>query len=696
MYQAPIDPQDFLLIHCTNYTYEPFYPYAFVMISARARRAGLKVKRLELSNLDGASVDFWLQDAIARYRPRMVGFTLRQTDSYVFKDYVDCEPDRYYPVMELKNHVKKVRALTDAKIAVGGFGFTLHATDLSAYLDIDYGVQGECDPFIENFDDLIEGRNLEAIPNLVYRGESGYRANGRVFTPPFSGLEYNDEMADEITAYYGRSIVQGRGYMTTPHDFNPMLPGYSFEEARRQGFLSLTPTIPIEVSRGCRFRCYFCSEPLVKGNKVNERDLDLIEEEVRFLVSKNLRHVWFICSELNAGSNDFPLRIAERMLKLNETLGELPVSWKAYHLPRWVSKDDLGLLYRSGFTTSWNDIVSFDDDQLREGRNPFRARHAIQFIKDDYAIREKYNKLPPLVFSLFLGDAFMTRERLSETLFQYNENRLTETCIGGAAICGMRVFDSKYNKIPLSESVTFTPAGMDDPELIHPTYRVPPEVMEAFGSYGALIDFYDYICDTMISTSHRDRKDWTYFLAAHASPIQLMSWLKSFPETALEASLLKEERTRLEGNRYETRIWARFETLVTAPTEGLLRDQLWPEDPVQSWHEQVSRLLVLTLYARFFEDFKPVLEFLEVPSQEDGSLPMTEYELLRALYEKAESMEAMTTLLNERFPFEPGTPNRLMWNHLVYQYNVRLDPRHKPWLFTSKTADLISTADARK
>ncbi|MBF8277380.1 MAG: hypothetical protein HW390_2453 [Candidatus Brocadiaceae bacterium] len=32
---------DLLLINASNFHYEPFYPYAFVMLSARARQQGI-------------------------------------------------------------------------------------------------------------------------------------------------------------------------------------------------------------------------------------------------------------------------------------------------------------------------------------------------------------------------------------------------------------------------------------------------------------------------------------------------------------------------------------------------------------------------------------------------------------------------------------------------------------------------------
>lgn len=671
---------DFLLVHSTNYPYEPFYPYALVMVSARARRAGLRVKRLELSNLDPAETQFWLKRAVETHQPRMIGFTLRQTDSYIFRDYVNCEEDRYYPVATLRDSIRQVKQWTDAPVVVGGFGFTSAGIQIAEYLGLDYGVKGSCDPFIDHFEALVSGRNLADVPNLIYREDGRFKQNRRLFTGPFDGLEYNDEMIDEIIAYYGRSITHGRSYLDMPPGDDVWGPGFDLDAHRRNVFLSLTPTIPIEVSRGCRFRCYFCSEPLVKGQKVFTRDLDLVEEEIRFLLSKDLRNFWFICSELNAGSSEFPLLVAERMMKINEGLGNRPLNWKAYHLPRWISRDELDFMYRSGFTTSWNDVVSYDNDQLRKGRIPFRAKHAIQFIKDDYAIREKYNKLPPLVFSLFLGDAFLTPYSLSETMREYNHHRLTETCRGGAAICGMRVFDYEYNKIPEEQTTTFTPAGRSkDVDLLQPSYRVPPEVMADFGDYDGVFEFYDYICSTLISINHRGQKDWRWFLGYHSRPAIILHLLNSREATALEQRLLEGELPRSTPAAVAT-----LQKLLTAPSIDALQAVLYPLEGGQVLAAEVARLLMLVLYGRCFETFRPVLDHLEIPVGADDVVACTEYELMGILYRRFEHEDAVVAHVTEQFGLDENDAAWLLLHHLLFQFNVVLRPIYKKWLYCAQ------------
>jgi hypothetical protein len=92
---------------------------------------------------------------------------------------------------------------------------------------------------------------LRAASNLGGALPQGrtFHANPRVFYPPFDGPEYTDEMVDELVRFYGeRSLLEGT--MTA---------------------------VPVEIARGCPFRCYFCNEPAVKGPRVRYRNWSVVE-----------------------------------------------------------------------------------------------------------------------------------------------------------------------------------------------------------------------------------------------------------------------------------------------------------------------------------------------------------------------------------------------------------------------------------
>src|SRR5436190_23762350 len=78
---------DLLLINRSNYPVQPIFPYAFVQVSAVARRQQLSVERFEFFGRAEANAKPALGKLIADKRPRLIGITLRQCDSMLLGDY---------------------------------------------------------------------------------------------------------------------------------------------------------------------------------------------------------------------------------------------------------------------------------------------------------------------------------------------------------------------------------------------------------------------------------------------------------------------------------------------------------------------------------------------------------------------------------------------------------------------------------
>jgi radical SAM superfamily enzyme YgiQ (UPF0313 family) len=115
-------------------------------------------------------------------------------------------------------------------------------------------------------------------------------ANERGYYAPFAEREYDDAMFNELVRFLrARPAV------------------------RRE-----PPTVAVEISRGCPFSCFFCTEPHVKGRTTRYRDLDVIEAELDYLVRRQIRRFWLICSELDTQGTRFGLALAERIVCLRE------------------------------------------------------------------------------------------------------------------------------------------------------------------------------------------------------------------------------------------------------------------------------------------------------------------------------------------------------------------------------------------
>ncbi len=531
---------DLLLLNATNLPWRPIFPYAFVQVSALARRAGLRVKTLDLLGVPRDRWESFLGSYVAQHQPRAIGLHIRQGDSVFLDDYYAPAQGpqttrNYFPIDDNKALVQTLRRVTTAPIMAGGFGFTTHAHRLFDHLELDLAVQGCPDDVIANFDRVLAGRDLAGIKSLVHRENNTTTFNERGFYTPFAGREWTDEIVDEASRFYGHATLFGD---------NP-------------------PTIPIEIMRGCPFKCFFCTEPVVKGRDIRVRDLDVIEGELEFLVSRNLRRFWFVCSELDAQGTKFAMQLAERVVKLRERTGNFPIEWSAYSLPR-LEEDELRLLQRAGYVGALNDVLSLDDNNLRKCGVPYRSKQAVAFLKavtkldrEERAtaasnaataeskvkagLTQRTPKELASILGLFLGNAHATAETLRTTLRRIEDEGIRENYTAGLPFPATRVFAPNGTPIcPTTERGlhTYGPDKTERPiDFINPTYYYPDFLIEKLGSPDAVIELMRYIGETFMSVAHRARKDWAAFLTTHTTPERLAALIRTagpLPADALD------------------------------------------------------------------------------------------------------------------------------------------------------------------
>ncbi len=271
--------QKVLLFNASNMDAYPVYPYAFIQVPAVARRAGIEVICKDLLGIPRESWGQTVRTMIERHNPAMILITLRNTDSLNAQDYErdgsrEGGASAYFPVERTKELITAIRAVSDLKIAVGGFGFSLLPDELMHYLRPDFGVFGGPNAFFAHFED-IEGGNPAQVANLLSFQDGQLISNPRTFYPPLADSEYTPRAIEEMNAFYA-----------------------SFPSP---GFLGA----PVEVMRGCSHSCVFCSEPHVMGTQVQYRDPSVVMRDIETLVDHDITRIYIISSELNPEGNEF-------------------------------------------------------------------------------------------------------------------------------------------------------------------------------------------------------------------------------------------------------------------------------------------------------------------------------------------------------------------------------------------------------
>jgi hypothetical protein len=181
---------DLLLLNATNLPWRPIFPYAFIQVSAVARRNGLTVRTLDLLDIPRDRWASFLRSHIEQTAPRMIGMHIRQGDSVFLDDYYvpPGSPQgtkNYFPIDDNQELVRVLRDLTSVPLITGGFGFTTHAYKLFEHLGVDYGVQGDPDDVFAHFEDVLAGRNLADIKSLIHRANGVPQFNERGYFMPF-------------------------------------------------------------------------------------------------------------------------------------------------------------------------------------------------------------------------------------------------------------------------------------------------------------------------------------------------------------------------------------------------------------------------------------------------------------------------------------------------------------------------------
>ena len=682
-----------LLLNTTNHPVRLAYPYAFVQVSEVGRRHAIDTRRVDLFGIAPAARLQLLRRVLSEYRPSLIGVTLRNTDSLLSTDYVrlpqDGPIDRpnprnlleqltegappYFPTHDTRDLIALLRTLSPALIVLGGFGFTTQPHALMQRLAPDFGVLGDPEPVFARIEDLLQRRNLEQIDNLCFFENGQLRVNRRVLHGPAANREYDDSIIADRERLFGA--------------FTARLPATS-------------RAVPVEVMRGCPYRCTFCAEPAVKGNRALVRDLDVVVDELEFLHSHQLNLIWFVCSEINAMGSAFALELAERIVRLNERRSEAErVRWYTYYLLRF-SRDELRTLRRAGFLGGWNDIPAFDDRNLKQLRVPYRTRHLVQSIADvtwlrgeeapardpGAALEEKLvhdpehrrsmlpdDMLTSPMLTLFLGNPAATIETVRETIRVANVERFAASFDGAFVIRAERVFTAagRDGAVDDGETSSYDRVGETALDYVNPTFRFSSALVRQLGSRAALERFFVYVEDTFLSRNHLFRQDWCWFLSQHTTSAaihRIWGAAHARSETPLPASTLEAVRAVLEY-------------VTSDPNEERIRLLFSPPlERRRAASRAADLVLQYVLPAAVFETLRVRLGLAVTLTDPHAPVP---YELTVALYARFGSDQELAAFVSNDAELGQEPLAQLALAALLYRNNVQLRPEYRPFFIAA-------------
>ncbi|MBT4837102.1 MAG: radical SAM protein [Methylococcales bacterium] len=338
---------------------DPVPPIGIIYVAGALRKAGHECLIFDLNFL----ADFMdlLQEEIRSFNPDVIGLSLRNIDNTAFP-HSQFFVDHASKIVDLCRSTK-----ADSTIVMGGSGFSLFPELLIERLDIDYGIAGE-------------GEN--EMQWLLQQIEAGKPPETKLIKA--NSAEVNmDEM---IPAW---DLVDTGTYF------------------REGGSLN------IQTKRGCRYKCTYCTYPLLEGVAVRQRDPVSVVDEMEHCNKEYAVDYFFFVDNVFNYPEAHSISICKEILKR-----KLKISWTAYLTPRisptyrrQSSPDELYTLYKEAGCKA----IDFGTDAMNDiGLGSMAKGFTIDDINECSAMCRKHKI--KFNHSLIFGAPGETVESTEETI----------------------------------------------------------------------------------------------------------------------------------------------------------------------------------------------------------------------------------------------------------------------------------------
>lgn len=288
----------------------PIYPLGLSMVSAALTSAGHDVRQADFL-LHETSLEK-IGEEIREYNPDIVGISVRNIDNVNFMN------NKYY-IDNVTNIVSRIREVSDAKVVLGGAGFSLLPDQILKETSADYGVIGEGELLMVEFADNAE-KGIYPESQLI--GPS----------PCMAGPEIGSALYDER-----------------------LLPFY----------LNNGSIASIQTKRGCSYKCIYCTYPLLEGSALRKRDPRAVVDDIRTLKDKfNSNYIFFVDSVFNDDEGAY-LDVIDEMLRQ-----EVSIPWTAFIKPGGLTDEIVQKMKKTGFAAAEVGADAASDRTLKKmGKN---------------------------------------------------------------------------------------------------------------------------------------------------------------------------------------------------------------------------------------------------------------------------------------------------------------------------------------
>lgn len=266
-----------------------------------------------------------ISSELADFEPNLIAIGIRNIQN---NDYSGVSTN----LELLKSLVAHIRSQTDAPLVLGGAGFSVMPAELMKLLGADFGIAGEGERLFPDLLECLEGS--APIPAEVYTAEKPSREPVTT-TPVFVDLDQL-RLPD-------RTIVDRKYYTTYGTD-------------------------SVQTSRGCTFKCSYCTYPKIEGSARRLMSPARVGDEFDRARQNGAGHVFIVDSVFNLPPNHAKAVCRELIERNNKT------PWTCYANPLSFDDELASLMAQAGCAGMEVGADSGCDDVLRTLRKGFTTR----------------------------------------------------------------------------------------------------------------------------------------------------------------------------------------------------------------------------------------------------------------------------------------------------------------------------------
>jgi radical SAM superfamily enzyme YgiQ (UPF0313 family) len=339
----------------------PVLPLGMAFVARAAEDAGHEVSQINLMTEPEALKT--LAERIQMVQPDIIGISVRNID-----DQFSLQPQ--FLLDPVKAIVSICRQYSEAKIVLGGAGYSIFPQHALIYLAADMGIQGEGEQsFAMLLDKLKNNEDLSNIPGL-------YHADLGIANPPATFKKIDQNPFPQ----------PGRHIFSLEHTGDEII------------------WLPFQTRRGCPLNCSYCSTPSIEGTITRKRSTGLIIDALAAYVSAGFDHFFFVDNTFNLPPG-YSKDLCEQMIE-----SDLNITYRAIFYPWKVEKELVAKMAESGCVEVSLGLESGSDIILRKMNKQYRivdVRRASDLLKEG-GIRQ--------MGFLLLGGPGETQQTVQESL----------------------------------------------------------------------------------------------------------------------------------------------------------------------------------------------------------------------------------------------------------------------------------------